>query len=46
MAHEFHRYDGAGHGFQDSSNPERYREAQSNDAWEKIEDFLARTLAA
>ncbi len=46
VPHEFHRYDGAGHGFQDDSNPERYREAQSNDAWARIEAFLARTLAA
>ena len=27
VSHLFHRYDGAGHGFQDSSNKERYREA-------------------
>ncbi len=46
VAHEFHRYDGAGHGFQDWSNAERYREAQAEDAWGKIEEFLARTLAA
>ncbi len=44
VTHEFHRYDGAGHGFQDFSNAERYREAQANDAWEKIYDFLGRTL--
>ena len=44
VAHEFHRYEGAGHGFQDHSNPERYQEAQANDAWEKIYDFLGRTL--
>ena len=40
----FHRYDCAGHGFQDSSNPERYRAAQSEDAWGKIEAFLKATL--
>lgn len=44
VPHVFHRYDGAGHGFQDDSNPERYREAQSNDAWGKIEAFLGATL--
>ncbi len=44
VVHEFHRYDGAGHGFQDDSNAERYREAQADDAWEKIHDFLARVL--
>ncbi len=44
VPHVFHRYDGAGHGFQDYSNAERYREAQSDDAWKKIEAFLAETL--
>jgi carboxymethylenebutenolidase len=44
VPHVFHQYDGAGHGFQDDSNPDRYREAQSNDAWEKIEAFLGDTL--
>lgn len=44
ISHVFHRYDGAGHGFQDDSNPERYREMQSNDAWGKITAFLAKTL--
>jgi len=44
VSHVFHRYDGAGHGFQDSSNPDRYREAQSDDAWEKIEAFLSEAL--
>ena len=44
VVHEFQRYDGAGHGFQDDSNAERYRAAQANDAWEKIHDFLARVL--
>ncbi len=40
----FLRYDGAGHGFQDDSNPERYRAAQSEDAWNRIEAFLEATL--
>lgn len=44
VAHEFHRYDGAGHGFQDFNNPERYREAQSEDAWEKALAFFERHL--
>lgn len=44
IAHEFHRYDGAGHGFQDFNNPERYREAQSEDAWEKALAFFRRQL--
>ena len=38
--HVFHGYDGAGHGFQDFNNPDRYREAASNDAWEKLLAFL------
>lgn len=44
VPHEFHRYDGAGHGFQDFHNPDRYREAQSEDAWKKIRVFLGKTL--
>ncbi|MDX1431671.1 MAG: dienelactone hydrolase family protein [Gammaproteobacteria bacterium] len=44
VEHEFHRYDGAGHGFQDFNNPERYRETQSEDAWAKALDFFARHL--
>jgi carboxymethylenebutenolidase len=44
VPHVFHRYDGAGHGFQDDSNPERYRAAQSDDAWEKIVAFLSQSL--
>ena len=44
VPHEFHRYDGAGHGFQDYTNADRYRKEQSEDAWGKIKDFLGRTL--
>ena len=44
VAHEFHRYDGAGHGFQTDTDPERYRQAQADDAWAKILAFLDRTL--
>lgn len=44
IAHEFHQYDGAGHAFQNFPNPERYREAASEDAWSKVLDFLARHL--
>lgn len=46
VAHEFHRYDGAGHGFQDFNDRERYRKEASNDAWDKIVSFLARELQA
>ena len=42
---EFHAWDDAGHAFQNFPSPERYREAQSEDAWGKVLDFLARTLA-
>ena len=41
---EFHRYDGAGHGFQDFTNPELYRETQSEDAWLKAIGFFDRCL--
>ncbi len=40
VAHEFHRYDGAGHGFQDYTNEDRYREAATADAWAKIFAFF------
>lgn len=42
-AHEFHRYDGAGHGFF-AVNREGYRPIQATDAWEKVFAFLTRTL--
>lgn len=45
VPHEFHRYDGAGHGFQDFVNEERYREEQARDAWGKIRVFLTEHLA-
>ena len=45
IAHEFHRYDGAGHGFQDYTNPERFRAKQSANAWTKIFAFLDTTMA-
>ncbi len=34
----------AGHAFQNFPAPERYREAQSEDAWEKVLGFLAKVL--
>ncbi len=43
-AHEFHRYDGAGHAFQNFTDKSRYREKQAEDAWSKLIPFLARTL--
>ena len=44
VTHEFHRYDGAGHAFQNFPSPERYREAASEDAWTKVIEFFIRTL--
>ncbi len=44
VEHEFHRYDGAGHGFQDFVNAERYRKEASEDAWKKVLAFLDRHL--
>ncbi len=44
VSHTFHQYDGAGHAFQNFPNPERYREAQSEDAWRKVLDFFQKTL--
>lgn len=42
--HVFHRYDGAGHGFQDFHDPDRYRKTQADDAWEKVMTFFDQTL--
>lgn len=44
VVHEFHRYPGAGHAFQNFPSPERYRPEQSEDAWEKVLAFLGRIL--
>ena len=42
--HEFHRYDGAGHGFMHSDGL-NYRPAQALDAWTHVWDFFERHLA-
>ncbi|TAK23112.1 MAG: dienelactone hydrolase family protein [Chloroflexota bacterium] len=42
--YEFHRYDGAGHGFFYYDRP-AYRAQQAMDAWAKVFDFLGRTLS-
>jgi carboxymethylenebutenolidase len=44
VTNEFHRYDGAGHGFQDFNKAQKYHEAASNDAWDKSIAFLDRHL--
>jgi carboxymethylenebutenolidase len=41
--HEFHTYDGAGHGFFAVDRPS-YRVAAANDGWERIADFYGRHL--
>jgi carboxymethylenebutenolidase len=43
-AHEFHRYEGAGHAFLNFTNAERYRPGPAKDAWQKMLAFLARHL--
>jgi carboxymethylenebutenolidase len=44
VSYAFHRYDGAGHGFQDFNDKSRYRKAQSDDAWVKALAFLEQHL--
>ena len=44
VEHQFHRYDGAGHGFQDYTNEERYHEVATTDSWEKVLAFFETTL--
>ena len=44
-SYEFHRYDGAGHGFFSPDRPS-YRVAAANDGWERITDFFARNLGS
>ncbi len=40
VAHDFHRYDGAGHGFQDFVNEAHYHESATADAWDKLLAFF------
>ena len=42
--HEFHRYDGANHAFNDPTNPVRWQPETAADAWEKLIAFFDRTL--
>jgi carboxymethylenebutenolidase len=44
-AHEFHRYDGAGHGFFSVDRPS-YRVAAAVDGWERITAFYAKHLGS
>jgi carboxymethylenebutenolidase len=44
IEHDFHRYDGAGHAFQNFLAEERYRPEATADSWAKTIAFLDRTL--
>ena len=44
-AHEFHRYDGAGHGFFYYQTP-LYRPEQAMNAWGKVLGFFTHHLAS
>ncbi len=44
VEHAFHRYDGAGHGFQDFVNEERFRKEATEDSWAKVMAFFERKL--
>jgi carboxymethylenebutenolidase len=44
IEHDFNRYDGAGHAFQNFLSAERYREEATKDSWGKTEEFLKRVL--
>ena len=44
VTHTIHRYDGAGHGFQTFTNPDRFRPVASADAWEKLLGYFGEQL--
>jgi dienelactone hydrolase len=46
IEHEFHRYPGAGHGFQRPTREVPAIKAAQADSWQKIFAFLAEKLAA
>jgi len=41
---EIHRYDAAGHAFASKSSPDRYKEPQAKDAWDKTWAWLDKNL--
>lgn len=43
--YEFHRYDGAGHGFFYHNFPQAYRAEQANDGWQKVMAFFEKHLS-
>jgi carboxymethylenebutenolidase len=44
IRYEFHRYDDAGHAFQDYTSPNNYAEGPARDAWTGLLEFLNREL--
>jgi carboxymethylenebutenolidase len=44
IRHSFHRYDGAGHAFQNFLNDASYREGPAEDAWKKVVAFFDETV--
>ena len=44
--HVFHSYPGTGHGFQDFTSPESYREEAAKDSWTRALGFFGRHLKA
>ncbi len=44
IAHEFHSYDGAGHAFQNFTNPAGYRAAATEDSFAKMISWLGKNL--
>lgn len=44
IRHEFHSYDGAGHAFQNATNPAAYRAEAAEDAWRRVLAFLHQVL--
>jgi carboxymethylenebutenolidase len=42
----FYRYAGAGHAFQDHTEPQRYHQPSADDAWEKTLAFFKETIGA
>ena len=45
IKHAFHRYDGAGHAFQNFVRDDQYREAAEKDSWGRTLDFLKQAMA-
>lgn len=45
IEHEFHRYDGAGHAFQNFLSKDQYREAAEKDSWGKAREFLKNRMS-